>query len=69
MSLFDYFQKVETDKIDGFHLLTEGQIGNQINLNPTSIEEYDIVFFDIEEEREQKAKEISSIKKFESNAA
>ena len=51
MSLIDYFQKVETDKIDGFHLLSEGQIGNQIELNPNSIEEYDLIFFDIEEER------------------
>ena len=51
MSLFDYFQKVETDKIEGFQFLTEGQIGNQIDLNPNSIEGYDIVFFDIEEER------------------
>ncbi|MDA9312843.1 formimidoylglutamase [Vicingaceae bacterium] len=51
MSLFDYFQKVETDKIEGFQFLKEGHIGNQIDLNPSSIEEYDIVFFDIEEER------------------
>lgn len=51
MSLFDYFQKVETDKIDGFHLLTEGQIGSQIDLNPNSLEGYELAFFDIEEER------------------
>tara|TARA_B110000046_G_scaffold28052_1_gene28750 strand:+ start:44702 stop:45862 length:1161 start_codon:yes stop_codon:yes gene_type:complete len=54
MSLFDYFNKVEIDKIDGFNRLTEGQIGSQIDLSPNSVEEYDIVFFDIEEERGSK---------------
>ena len=51
MSLFDYFQKVDTDKIDGFYKLTKGQIGHQIDLDPGSIEGYDLIFFDIEEER------------------
>ncbi len=54
MSLFDYFNKVEIDKIDGFNRLTEGQIVSQIDLSPNSVEEYDIVFFDIEEERGSK---------------
>lgn len=51
MSLFDYFQKVDTSKIESFQSIADGQIGKCIDLNPNILEGFDLAFFDIEEER------------------
>lgn len=51
MPIFDYFQKVDVSRITHFNRLSDNQIGKVIELEPNSLEGFDLVFFDIEEER------------------